>query len=54
MFHIAERGEELDSETSDETILKALVVIHLNEFVEVYAVEVENDTQVVPPYEVVL
>jgi hypothetical protein len=33
VFHIPECGQKLDGKSSDEAVFKALVVVHLNEFI---------------------
>ena len=42
----------MDCESSDETIFEALVVVHLDEFVQVNAEEVEDATQMISEDEV--
>lgn len=54
LLHIFEATHELNRKTSDETLLEACIVVHLNELVEVETEEVECHAQVVAEYEVVL
>ena len=46
--------QELDGEAADQAVLEALVVIHLDEFVEVDGVQVEHNAEMVAPDEVIL
>jgi len=54
VLHVPEGGQQLDGEPADEAVLKALVVIHLNEFIQIDGVEVKHNAQMVSPHEVVL
>ena len=54
VFEVPQSREELDGESSDEPIVKALVVVHLYELVQIDTVEVEHDAKVVAPNEIVL
>lgn len=53
VLHIAQGGEQLNSEASNQAILEALVVIHLDKLVEVDAIEIKDAAQVVSEDEVV-
>ena len=49
-----ESAHDLYGEAPDESLLEARVVVHLDELVQIEAVEVEGHAQVVPEDEVVL
>lgn len=53
VLHVPESGQELDGESSDETVLKSLIIVHLDELIKVDAVEVEYTAEMVPEHEVV-
>ena len=54
MLQVSEARQKLDGEPTDQPILKALIVVHFDELVQVDGVEVEHNAQMVPPHEVVL
>lgn len=53
-LHVLESTHELYGESSDEPLLKASVVVHLDELIEIEAVQVEGHAQVVPEHKVIL
>ena len=53
VLHVSERTQQLDSESSDEPVLKSLIVVHLYKLVEVYRVQVKDAAQVVSEDEIV-
>ncbi len=53
-LHILESAHELDSESPNETLLEARIVVHLYEFIQIQAEQVECHAQMVPEHKVVL
>ena len=53
-LHVLESAHELDSEPSNESLLEAGIVVHLYEFIEIQAEQVECHAQMVPEDKVVL
>ena len=53
LLQIAQSGEQLDGEASNQAILKALVVVHLDELVQVDGVQFKHDAEMITPDEVV-
>ena len=43
----------MDGEPSNQAIVKALVIVHLDEFVKINAVEVKHKAKMVSPNEVI-
>ena len=54
VLEVAQPREELDGEASDQPLFEALIVVHFDELVQVYCVQVKNDAEMIPPDEVVL
>jgi len=52
-LQVLEGGQQLNGEPPNESVIKALVIVHLYEFVEVNAEQVEHQTEMVAPHEVV-
>ena len=53
LLEITQGRQQLNGKASDQIVFKALVMVHLDELVQVDAVEVEHAAQVVPEDEVV-
>ena len=53
-LHVLESTHELDGEPSNESLLEAGIVVHLYEFIEIQAEQVECHAQMVPEDKVVL
>ena len=54
LLHIFQPAHQLNGESTDESLLEARIVVHLDELVEVEAEQVERHAQVVAEHEVVL
>lgn len=53
-LHILESAHELDGESPNEALLEARIVVHLYEFIQIQAEQVECHAQMVPEHKVVL
>lgn len=53
-LHILESAHELDSESPNEALLEARIIVHLYEFIQIQAEQVECHAQMVPENKVVL
>ena len=53
VLHVSKCREQLDGKSSDEAIFEALVVVHLDELIQVDAVEIKDAAQMVSEYKVV-
>ena len=53
-LHILESAHELDGESPNEALLKTRIVVHLYEFIQIQAEQVECHAQMVPEHKVVL
>ena len=53
VFHVPQSRQQLDCKSSDEAIFKALVVVHLDELVQIDAVQIKDAAEMVSEYKVV-
>ena len=53
-LHILESAHELDGESPNEALLEACIVVHLYEFIQIQAEQVECHAQMVSEHKVVL
>ena len=53
IFHVSKCREQLDCESSDESVLEPLVIVHFDKFIQIDAVEVKNTAKMVSEDEIV-
>lgn len=53
-LHIFESAHELNGESPNEALLEARIIVHLYEFIQIQAEQVECHAQMVPEHKVVL
>jgi hypothetical protein len=53
LFKVLQCGKQLNCEPTDKTVVKALIVVHLYELIQVDAVQVKHETKVISPHEVI-
>jgi hypothetical protein len=42
LFEVAKRRQKLDSKPSDQPVVEALIVVHLDKFVQIDGVQIKN------------